>query len=91
MRDAIQQALIKDGFVSEDTIVFVNGDSSGVVSGAPVLTTTATAASATGNYAITGALCTLAAANYSFSLTNGTLTVTPEDARDRARALVRAA
>jgi hypothetical protein len=55
---------------------FVNGDTQSVLSGSPSLTTTATAASAAGNYAITAAAGTLSAANYSFIGVNGTLTVT---------------
>jgi ribosomal protein S11 len=55
---------------------FVNGDSSGVLSGAPSLTTTATSASAPGSYLITAAVGTLAASNYTFSFVNGALTVT---------------
>jgi len=55
---------------------FVNSDTSGVLSGAPSLTTTATTASAAGGYPITAAVGTLKAANYSFSFVNGTLTVT---------------
>jgi hypothetical protein len=55
---------------------FLNGDTSSVVTGMPSLTTTATPASAAGSYPITAALGTLAAANYSFSFINGTLTVT---------------
>ena len=56
---------------------FVNGDSASVVSGAPAFTTVATPLSPiSGNpYAINIAQGTLAAANYSFSFTNGTLTV----------------
>ena len=54
---------------------FVNGDSSGVLSGSPSLTTTATVASSLGTYIITAAVGTLAATNYTFSLVNGTLTV----------------
>ena len=55
---------------------FVNGETSAVVSGAAAVTTTATTASAVGAYAITPAVGTLAAANYSFaSFVNGTLTV----------------
>jgi hypothetical protein len=58
---------------------FVNGDTASVVSGSPSLTTTATSSSAVaGNpYAITVTTGSLAAANYSFSLVNGVLTVTP--------------
>ena len=54
---------------------FVNGDTSSVLSGSPGLTTTATASSPAGNYAIVAAQGTLAAANYSFAFVNGTLTV----------------
>jgi sugar lactone lactonase YvrE len=56
---------------------YVNGDTSSVVSGAPVLTTTATQASPVGSYPITASLGTLSAANYTFVLVNGTLSVTP--------------
>jgi hypothetical protein len=56
---------------------FVNGDTqASATSGAPVLTTTATSKSAPGSYPITVATGTLAAANYGFSLVNGTMTVT---------------
>lgn len=54
---------------------FVNGDSQSAVSGAPMLTTNATTASAPGAYAIAIAAGTLAAANYTFTLTPGTLTI----------------
>jgi YVTN family beta-propeller protein len=54
---------------------FVNGETSSVVSGAPDLTTVAINASPVGSYTITTTLGTLAAANYSFNLVNGTLTV----------------
>ena len=47
------------------------------VTGSPSLTTTATAASPVGTYAITAATGTLAAANYSFAFAAGTLTITP--------------
>ncbi len=56
---------------------FVNGDGQGVLSGAPSLTTTATAASPTGNYTITAAQGTLSAQNYTFNFVNGTLTINP--------------
>ena len=56
---------------------FVNGETASVVSGAPTLTTSATASSAVGSYAITASAGSLAAANYSFSFVAGTLTVTP--------------
>ena len=56
---------------------FVNGDTASVVSGAPSLSTTATAASGIGTYPITVALGTLAAANYDFpTFKAGTLTIT---------------
>ena len=55
---------------------FVNGDTLAVVSGAPSLTTTATASSPAGNYPIIAALGTLSAVNYTFTFVNGTLTVT---------------
>jgi hypothetical protein len=55
---------------------FVNGDAQSVVSGAAVLTTSATLASAVGSYPIAAAQGTLAAANYTFKLVNGTLTIT---------------
>ena len=54
---------------------FVNGDTTGVVTGAPALSTAATAASVVGSYAITATAGSLAAANYSFSFVAGTLTV----------------
>jgi uncharacterized protein (TIGR03437 family) len=55
---------------------FVNGDTLAVVSGAPSLTTTATANSPAGSYPIIAAPGTLSAANYTFTFVNGTLTVT---------------
>lgn len=54
----------------------VNGDGSSVVSGAPTETTTAKQGSAVGSYPITLAQGTLAAANYGFSLVNGTVAIT---------------
>jgi MBG domain (YGX type)/Bacterial Ig-like domain (group 3)/FG-GAP-like repeat len=55
---------------------FVNGDTQGTAtSGAPNLTTTATMASVPGAYPITIVAGTLAAANYTFTFVNGTLTV----------------
>ncbi|OYV72240.1 MAG: hypothetical protein B7Z74_05870, partial [Deltaproteobacteria bacterium 21-66-5] len=59
-----------------DTISgFVNGDGASVVSGEASLSTTATTTSAVGSYTITVAIGTLAAADYGFTLQNGTLTV----------------
>ena len=52
---------------------FVNGDGSGVLSGAPNETTTATSSSNVGPYTITITQGTLTAANYSFTFVNGTL------------------
>ncbi|MGD0733082.1 MAG: protease pro-enzyme activation domain-containing protein, partial [Terracidiphilus sp.] len=54
---------------------FVNGDGTGVLSGAPSLTTTATNSSPAGTYPIVAALGTLSAANYTFSFVNGTLSI----------------
>ncbi|MBS1811756.1 MAG: Ig-like domain repeat protein [Acidobacteria bacterium] len=54
---------------------FANGDSATVVSGSPTLSTTATAGSNAGQYPISIALGTLAAANYDFAFVNGTLTI----------------
>jgi hypothetical protein len=49
---------------------FVNGDTASVVTGAPVLSITATAKSAPGYYPITVAVGTLSATNYSFDPNN---------------------
>jgi hypothetical protein len=55
---------------------FVNGDiSATAVTGAPILSTTATSASRPGNYPITITTGTLASTNYSFAKVNGVLTV----------------
>jgi hypothetical protein len=55
---------------------FVNGDTQVVVSGTPVLTTLANTGSSPGTYTITVTAGTLAAANYTFTFVNGTLTLT---------------
>jgi hypothetical protein len=55
---------------------FVNGDTAAVLSGAPGLSTSATAASDVGTYAIAAGPGTLSAANYTLTFVNGTLTVT---------------
>jgi sugar lactone lactonase YvrE/uncharacterized protein (DUF2345 family) len=56
---------------------FVLGDSfATAVTGSPSLTTTAVATSLPGSYPIVASQGTLAAANYTFSFANGTLTVT---------------
>jgi hypothetical protein len=54
---------------------FVNGDTAAVLSGAPALSTSATASSPVGTYPITAALGTLTSANYTFTFFNGTLSV----------------
>jgi hypothetical protein len=54
---------------------FVNGDTTAILSGAPMLSTTATTASPAGQYPITVTQGTLAAANYKFAFVDGTLTV----------------
>jgi hypothetical protein len=59
------------GFQNNDT------DIPSVVSGIPVLTTTATQSSSAGTYAIVPSLGTLTSTNYYFNFINGTLTVTP--------------
>ena len=56
---------------------FVNGNTQSVLSGAPSLTTTATTSSPVGTYTITAAQGTLAAANYTFTFVDGSLTVNP--------------
>jgi hypothetical protein len=58
---------------------FVNGDTASVVSGSPVLSTTATASShvLSGPYSISISAGTLWAANYSFNLVGADLAITP--------------
>jgi hypothetical protein len=56
---------------------FMNGDPASVVSGAPLLSTTASSTSNAGTYPITVTTGTLAAANYSFLYVSGTLTIQP--------------
>src|SRR5208282_4353763 len=55
---------------------YVNGETNTVLSGAPVLTTSAVTNSPVGNYVITNTIGSLVATNYTVSLVNGTLTVT---------------
>ncbi|GEM_PF-2342720 len=56
---------------------FVNGDTSGVVGGAPSFSTTATPGSPTGTYPINVSIGSLTAANYTFAnFIAGTLTIT---------------
>jgi hypothetical protein len=54
---------------------FVNGDNQSVLTGAPVLSTTATLSSPPGHYPITITQGTLAARNYTFIFVGGTLTL----------------
>lgn len=54
---------------------FVNGDTSGVLSGSPIESTSATLGSAVGTYPITIAAGTLSAVNYTFTFVNGSLTI----------------
>jgi hypothetical protein len=58
---------------------FVNGDTAGVVSGSPVLSTSATASSHVSGspYSISISTGTLSAHNYSFNLVGGALLITP--------------
>jgi hypothetical protein len=56
---------------------FAGADTPAVVTGAPQLSTAATSASAAGSYPITVSIGTLAAANYTFTFVNGTLTILP--------------
>jgi hypothetical protein len=55
---------------------FVGGDDASVLSGSPILTTAADTNSPVGTYPIVLSSGTLSNAHYSFSFTNGTLTVT---------------
>jgi polygalacturonase len=55
---------------------FVNNDPVSVVSGSPVIATTAVRSSPAASYPTTVSLGTLSAANYNFTLVGGTLTVT---------------
>lgn len=54
---------------------YLNGDGAGVVSGTPVFKTSASSTSPAGVYAVTPAIGTLAAANYSFCFKAGSMTV----------------
>ena len=56
---------------------FVPGDSVAVLSGSPLLSTTATSSSPAALYPIAIAKGTLSAANYSFAFVNGTMMVSP--------------
>jgi hypothetical protein len=59
---------------------FKNGESSSVLTGTPAFSSTANQDSKAGTYPITPAQGTLAADNYKFSSTNGTLNVNKRDA-----------
>jgi hypothetical protein len=62
-----------------DTITgFVNGETTGVISGSASLSTSATTSSPVTTYAIVAAQGTLHAANYTFAFVDGTLTVKPD-------------
>jgi hypothetical protein len=56
---------------------FKNGETPAVLTGSPVLSTTALPSSPAGLYPITVGTGTLSSSNYSFSLTHGNLTVLP--------------
>ena len=56
---------------------YVNGEGATVLTGTPTIGTTATAATNVGTVAITPMLGSLAATNYNFSFTNGSLLITP--------------
>ena len=58
---------------------FTNGDTAAVLSGSPACTTTATATSPVGAYPITCATGTLAAADYTLSFVDGSLTIGKAD------------
>ncbi len=58
---------------------FVRGDTLAVVTGSPVLTTTATKSSPIGEYPITITAGSLQAANYNFIMVNGKLTITENE------------
>jgi hypothetical protein len=59
---------------------FVKGETSGVVTGSPEISTTATQFSAPGDYPIGISIGTLSATNYTFSFVVGKYTITQEDA-----------
>lgn len=66
---------------------FVNGDTAATaLTGAPQLSTTATTTSVVGTYPITITDGTLAAANYTFTFVNGTLTIDPDSTTTFANA-----
>ena len=69
---------------------FVNGDTASAVNGAPSLTSTATASSNVGSYAIVASLGTLTAANYTFAFTDGTLTIARVPLKAKANDVARA-
>src|SRR5665213_1236041 len=66
---------VPGGFTANFT-GFVNGDGAGVISGSPSFNTTATSTSDVGSYPVTAGLGSLAASNYTFTFTSGTLTIT---------------
>ena len=58
-----------------DLVGFVNGDGVTAVSGAPALSTSASAKPSVGTYTISGTTGTLSSNHYSFNVSTGTLTV----------------
>ena len=77
---AANQTIAYGGTVAPYTATitgFVNGDTASVVTGTASLTTSPATPVNAGTYPITAAAGTLAAANYSFSFVNGTLTIAP--------------
>ena len=68
----------------------MNGDTVGVLSGVPSVTSAATPTNPVGTYTIDAAVGSLSSANYSFSFVGGTLTITPASllvsADDKVRA-----
>ena len=58
---------------------FVNGESNSVISGSPLLSSTATSSSDVGTYPINITVGTIVASNYSLTFTNGVLTIGKAD------------
>jgi hypothetical protein len=76
--DAARSYGVADPSFTATLTGFSNGQTpaSSGITGSPSLSTTATAASPPGSYAISAGLGSLASANYAFAFVNGTLTVT---------------
>ena len=76
---AASQTIVYGGTVAPYTATiagYVNGDTSTVVTGTPSLTTSPATPVNVGTYTITAAAGSLAATNYSFAFTNGSLQIT---------------